>query len=516
MTNRIKAASQTIYANDTQLDRVQSLGCTARLETEDIKEVGNLDIIEVVDNVPTVDITVDANQYGSVKTLRKFARKNFDWGTLYIRVATSGTVEVSSGTFYIDEMKYTKATTTTPTLTWPTGANQNRIDVISIASNGTVTVTPGDATTGVPAVPNTPAGGLRIGLVQLQTNAASGAVALTDMHVLNVGDERTVALKDFEFAAVDFAVLTKEKGDNTTDDPVTRSMLLENCFVNRYDAAFSTNGLATESWSLEGDNKTHFLNTAGCVVTDRWAGNGTTSGFAFTYSATTRDNGKNTLKVYLYDKTTGLYADKAENVDFTTTTSGITFKAGKIPTANQTVVARYLSDPSGVPASTVFFKRNPEDLMGHPGVAGGLKHGQVEIYLSDDASNPVLRLQSVSVSSSLTRQPLYEIGHKRAYERPMDFPIPITIQVEATASDLKEFVRLCGKDFASVKEVSIDQFLKNLDLTIKVYREDDVARALAPALQSIAIKTMTIKDITLTDEGTEIRVEGNGTQTFSF
>jgi hypothetical protein len=515
MTNRIKSASVAVFANDTQIDRAQAFGVSARLDQEDLLEIGNLDIVEVIDNVPTVDITVDANQYGSVKTLAKFAKKNYNWGTTTVSLKDANTVTVSSGQFYINEMKYTLAAAADKTVSAPTGSSQTRIDVVSISTSGGVFLTAGTAvfTSGTPAVPTTPAGCLRLALVQRTSTSTSAAVDMTYLSILNAYDSTSIALRDFELASVDFTAPVKETGDNTdTTYAITRTMSITDAYVNRYDAAFSVNGTATESWSLESDNKTWFLNTASTLFVDRFQGTGSTSAFTLSYAPTLRDNGKYTVRAYKYDSGDATYTALTEATDFTVTGTSLTLTA---PASDQVLVVRYPT--SGCPASAQpFFKRVPTAVDPHPVIAGGLKHGQVEIYLSDDASNHVLRLQSVSISCSLTREALYEIGHKRAYDRPMTFPIPITVQVEALASDLKEFARLCGKTFATVKELSIDGFLKNLDLTVKIYREDDVIRASAPYVQSIPLKTITVSKVSVTDENTDTRVEGNATQSFGF
>lgn len=525
-TNRIKSASVAVYANDTQLDRLQAFGVSARLDSEDLKEIGNLDIVEVIDSIPTVDITCDANQYGSIKTLAKFANKNRDWATVVVTLSTSGAVSISDGDVYLSERLVKKAAASTQAITFPTGALQHKIDALSITSAGAVTYTQGTATgTAFAATPATaPAGQVLVAYVESYSTAASAAVELTYLNILNVNGSQEIKLRDFEFAKVDFVVPVKESGDNTeTTSAITRSMYISDAFVNRYDAAFSVNGLATENYSLESDNKTWFLNSAGTIFVDRLVGAGATSA-ALTNVPTVRDNNLSTLAAYKYNASTAVYTELTEQIAAVTSAvpagysvSGSTITFGTAPTTGEVIVVRYPT--TGVVGSAQpFFRRVPNAIDAHPVVAGGLKQGQVEIYLSDDATNHVLRLQSVSISSSLAREALYEIGHKRAYDRPMTFPIPITIQVEATASDLKEFARLCGKSAAytngTLKELSIDQFIKNLDLTVKIYREDDVTRASAPSVQSIPLKTIQVDNVTVTDENTDVRVEGNGTQTF--
>jgi hypothetical protein len=526
MTNRIKSASVAVFANDTQLDRLQAFGVSARLDSEDLREIGNLDIVEVVDSVPTVDITLDANQYGSVKTLNKLANKNHDWSTCVCTLSASGTVSVSSGYIYKNEMQYTKAAASTSAVTFPTGASQHKWDIVSLSTAGAITITQGTAVAAAstPSVPTgVPATDTVIAYIETASTSTSAAVPMTYLNILNVNGSKTLALTAFEFSKVDFVVPVKETGDNTdTTNAITRSMYVENAFVNRYDAAFSTNGLATENYSLESDNKTWFLNSACTVVADRFAGTAAATGYTTTSIPTQRDNGNRTLKAYLYNVAADTYtaltetSGTASGTQYSITSAGA-ITLGTAPTTGSNLVVRYAT--TGVTGATQpFFRRVPQSIDAHPVVAGGLKQGQVEIYLSDDPNNHVLRLQSCSISSTLAREPMYELGHVRAYDRPMTFPIPITIQVEAIASDLKEFARLAGKstEFSAntLKEVGISQFLKNLNLSVKIYREDDVTRALAPSIQSLPIKTITVTAVVVTDENTDIRVDGNGTQTF--
>ncbi len=49
--NRIIYASQSVWANGEVLYRVQSFGSTTTFTSEDIFELGSLDIVDVVDDV---------------------------------------------------------------------------------------------------------------------------------------------------------------------------------------------------------------------------------------------------------------------------------------------------------------------------------------------------------------------------------------------------------------------------------------------------------------------------------
>jgi hypothetical protein len=72
--NRIIYASQSVWANGEVLYRVQSLGTTTTFTSEDVFEFGHLDIIDVVDDVPKVAVTLNTNDFGDVRTLAILAQ----------------------------------------------------------------------------------------------------------------------------------------------------------------------------------------------------------------------------------------------------------------------------------------------------------------------------------------------------------------------------------------------------------------------------------------------------------
>jgi hypothetical protein len=72
--NRIIYASQSVVINGEFMYRVQSLGTTTSFTSEDVFELGQLNIIDVVDDVPAVAVTMNTNDFGSLKTLAKLAQ----------------------------------------------------------------------------------------------------------------------------------------------------------------------------------------------------------------------------------------------------------------------------------------------------------------------------------------------------------------------------------------------------------------------------------------------------------
>src|SRR4030042_1552967 len=72
--NRIFYGSQSVWCNGEILYRVQSLGTTTTFTSEDVFELGHLDIIDVVDDVPAVAVTLNTNDWGDVKTMAVLAQ----------------------------------------------------------------------------------------------------------------------------------------------------------------------------------------------------------------------------------------------------------------------------------------------------------------------------------------------------------------------------------------------------------------------------------------------------------
>ena len=72
--NRIIYGSQSVWVNGEIMYRVQTLGSTTTFTSEDIFELGHLDIVDIVDDVPAVAVTLNTNDWGDVKTMAVLAQ----------------------------------------------------------------------------------------------------------------------------------------------------------------------------------------------------------------------------------------------------------------------------------------------------------------------------------------------------------------------------------------------------------------------------------------------------------
>jgi hypothetical protein len=129
------------------------------------------------------------------------------------------------------------------------------------------------------------------------------------------------------------------------------------------------------------------------------------------------------------------------------------------------------------------------DPAAKPEDVGGVRQGQIEIYLIDkDVLTPdfalddqiALRVQSATIAADLTREPLFELSHLRPYDRALTFPIPFTVTMETSASDLAEYSTFASKrtgyDAGTTDEISIFDFMtanSRLDLVVLIYQQTD-------------------------------------------
>ena len=76
--NRIIYPSNSVWANGNVLYRVMTFGSTTTFNTEDIFELGQLKVIDVVDDSPTVAVTIETDEFGALSNLYHLANLEFD------------------------------------------------------------------------------------------------------------------------------------------------------------------------------------------------------------------------------------------------------------------------------------------------------------------------------------------------------------------------------------------------------------------------------------------------------
>jgi hypothetical protein len=487
---RVRYSGVGAFIDDVQANRIQALGSSSRLTTEDMKELGTLNIVEIVDDVPQVDISIDQNENGTNDLFALLANKPF--GCQVVAVPTtsavgSNAVKVLAGVYYTAAGHPIVFEGTTIS-NFPTGVGQSVYLKAEVSGGATakVGVTGGSV----------PAGSITLAVV-------SGSATVKQADIIDSRTFSTVSHTDFELANVDIFVPVKQSGSG---DVVKRTMYMEKAFANNIDFNFQTSGVVTASYRLETDNKRWFLNTAAQIIVDNYkaAGAGT---MAISQTPNQLANSNYMLDVIKNG------SPLKEGTDFTVSAGGKTITFTVALTAGDLIKARYTASTGGGFFSPVPATENP-----HPELAGGLKEGQIEIYLSDDTTNRVTRVQSARVSLPLSREQLKELGSIRPYDRPLQLPLNVSVTLEIKDSDLEMMARLTRKNLATATEIALEDLVKDMGLVIKLYRESDVIRAKLPAghPSKYAIKTFTINNLIPQNENWDVRVDSDASQTFEF
>lgn len=504
--NRIIYASQSVIVDGDYLYRVQTLGSTTTFTSEDVFELGQLDIVDVVDDVPSVAGTIDCNSCGSIDTICSLA-----------------------------------------------GVSKDRFGLTASGTDANLTVVSGTT----------------------ETQYYHG-VALA-----NFG-----ATQKFDL----WAPVQTEAALGTAADTLDQTMFMPSCYVNSIEFGFSTGANATENYGFETDTKYWFLNDGRFVTQEEWDLTGVVSSVtlgiddgsaevvatlsdsapAFLY---TTDTGDRALE--FYDVTDGSTTAYAVNTDAATATEAyynsadntVTLPTG-ITTANgDKLYIRYAANAYGgtthgdaTRVKSGYFSALAAGDTTRPEDVGAMRQGQVEIYLVDpDVAAPdsdfelALRLSSCTISASLTREALNELGHLKPYDRPLTFPTEISTSVETSMGDLEIFSKMAGKeaeyDAGTLNDITIAHLLSkdNLILVAMVYQQTDeeaggtgssrkvlttdmlgteyfvrgarstyASSVQSPPEREYPLLTIVLPNLKATDEAYNLSVGSNASQTFSF
>lgn len=454
--NRILYASQSVRVNGHILYRVQTLGSNTTFTSEDIFELGHLDIIDVVDDVPAVAVAIDTNDFGGVETMATLA-----------------------------------------------GLNPFRMS-------------------GAPT--------------------SSGAYLRTDISCTGSGVRyyHGVSLADFSGAEIKvWAPVQNEASLGTLDNSIQMTLFMDKVYVNSITLTYNVGATATENYAAETDNKMWLVNDGKFVSQEEWdiyapqnsqelflgIANATTipqlRDCRLAFLCKTDDGVEGVLVKESDDKygtvypvataaAAGTFGYTAASQILTLPTNAATLwpntapkgykfvaiyaasayaalngnDAGSDPAKDSArVYAKYFELISSTDAPDAPGDHLPEDV-------GAVRQGQVEVYLLDPDQlsgkdnndwDMLLRMQSVTITANPTRAPLAELGHLRPYARPMNFPVEITTNTTATASDLELWATFAGfdptdyVDGATGTDIALTHLMTkdNLILIIKIFQQTD-------------------------------------------
>jgi len=488
--NRIIYGSQSVWCNGEILYRVQTLGSTTTFTSEDIFELGHLDIIDVVDDVPAVAVTLNTNDWGDVKTMAVLAQVTADKLAMDATASGSNANLIAGGTDYLHGVSLADFAVTCGNLTgvslW--APIQNECDLGTLADNIDQTLFMDEVyvnslefsyTTGA--------------------NATENYGAETDQKMWLLNDGRFVNWEEFAYT-------TFSGGSFTVGNGVTIPVL-------------SDGSLAFLRTSENGERSVSFYDSSENEVTN-------------------------------YAVISGVAADASDFV-YSESTDTMYVPTGLTIGAGDKIYALFGADGYTAAMGNKYFEALSD--VNRPATVGALRQGQVEVYIvsdSDASYANAWRLTGVTITSDLTREPLAELGHLGPYDRPLTLPVPITVTVDTTAGDLEHWARFADKyaDYAAGTLDDIDladlTASEDLKLVVKIYAQTDeeaggtganrkVAQGsdligksyfndgvkgtyTAAGEQEYALKTITVEHIKITDEAYTLDMGTNATQTFGF
>jgi hypothetical protein len=507
--NRIIYGSQSVWCNGAILYRVSTLGSTTTFTSEDIFELGHLDIVDVVDDVPAVAITMNTMDWGDVQTMAVLAQ------VAPAKLVMTATADDTTGNL---------ATVSGTTLTEK--YYHHGVGVPDFA------VTCG----------NLP--GVSI-WAPVQSECDLGTLANNIDQTMYMDE---VFVNSLEFGYTTGANATENYGAETDQK---MWLLNDGRFVNweENDGAASITIASGVSMAGFSDGTMGFLRTD-------------TAGLR---GMTLFDASENTSTVFNVVSGTASAADvftmSGFNPDIPTAGPYTVYPPSTIdgvaytPVTADKFYALYAADGyTTVPVNQYF---SILDDTERPDTIGAVRQGQVEIYLVSDSDTSYAnawRLTGVTITADLTREPLSELGHLGPYDRPLTVPVPITLTIDTTAGDLEHWSRFADRysEFSAgtMDEIDLADLMasESLKLVVKVFAQTDeeaggtgsnrtiatgstligqdkyYSDANASSVNSVyaagereyALKTVIVEHIKITDEAYTLDLGTNATQTFGF
>jgi len=505
--NRIIYGSQSVWCNGMVLYRVQTLGSTTTFTSEDIFELGAMDIIDVVDDVPAVAVTLNTNDFGDPITMAILAQ--------------------------VAEAKLAMSQTAT-------NINANLVVVSGTGFAETNVFLHGACLADFAIVCGNLPGVSIWAPVQSECDLGTSANNIDQTLYM---DE--VFVNSLEFGYTTGANATENYGAETDNKTW---LLNDGRFINWEEVVGSGGG-------FDGGNGNYVALEATAVeLTDGEPGflrtdvNGARAVTVYDGTSVVK-----TMTNYWVDADTSAKADKFvfdKNNDRLYSPSNLPLYS------TDKVFVLYASDAFGATAGEYF---KALDDASRPEGIGAIRQGQIEIYIvsnSDTSYDNAWRLTGCTITSDLTREPLAELGHLGPYDRPLTMPVPITITIDTTAGDLEHWSRFADRysDFGDMKDMDLADLMAEEDLTLIVkvfYQTDEEAGGTADKRKVIdgtelddewyfnaaagttstytqynatagnpateyALKTIIVEHLKMTDEAYTLDMGTNATQTFGF
>jgi hypothetical protein len=494
-------ASQSVYCNGEVLYRVQTMGSTTTFTSTDIFELGHLDVIDVVDDVPAVAVTLNTNDWGDVRTFALLAQvSDAKLAMSASAINTNANLAVVSGTQMVETGEYLH------------GACLADFAIVCGNLPGVAMWSP------------------------IQSEC--------DMGTLSNNIDQTMFMDDVYVNRVEFNYSTgAEATENYTGETDNKMWLLNTAKFINYQK-WELNGAEGANVTITTDDGTIATLSDGSLAFMRTSEDGYRG---VVYYDNVTDPAAPSATVYRVEAGSAAHADYFVYND---ANDYLYFPTGGPTTVSGNVLdATFAADKyNGVTHNCYFQALSAAER--YP--AGALRQGQIELYVvgrTDSSYRGAWRLTSAVIGADLTREPLNELGHLNPYDRPLTLPIPVTANLETTGGDLEHWSvfadKYAGYDNNSLLDLDLTDLMTTdyLTLVVMVYAQTDEeaggsgeARKVLTGADLVGkdymydgvpgtynaldterpLKTIIVNNLKITEEGGTLDVGTNATQTFNF
>lgn len=505
---------ECLFVDDVRILRAQTFGASSTLNSDDVHELGNKDIVDSLDAVPTVAITLDTYEYATLNNECLLANKDPNT-TRFVELADYESAKVDMYAPIIQGADYGKTNAHAAAGTLTIYRTMYIEDAYVTAINHTYNVT------GI---------------------AAENYTLESDNKHWFWGDQASVIVNEFTIATGETDYNLLDDGGGGVDGVLASGATGGVLGTQQDDGSYTLGTDADKARIVE------VYTSAGVFVQNLlWETNVTDA------TIPTADT-----NFVVFQESSVNPGGKKGGAKIRMTTAAATALNGN------TLKVRYTAADKGA-----YFTPDPDQIA-------GLRHGQAQVYLATSindsfgvkkvqlsTSELYWRLQSATANATLGREALSELGHFLPYARPLTFPIPVTVTVESIDADTELFAQLSGKNFDTDTQATLEDLLKDLNLIIKIYKYDDIQRqkiygALKEAGSNVTgynptttgfdevaadlpayggagaddvvvinsinyythdlapIKVLVVKKLVPTSENQNLGVGGNATQTFDF
>lgn len=326
------------------------------------------------------------------------------------------------------------------------------------------------------------------------------------------GSAFSVNVNSFDGSAADIGIMVEQ------DNVLARTTIINDAFVTSLSWNFDVGGVATESFSLEADNKTWYLNNNKQMYSLK--------GYSPSFNLATFSGG---ILVPTNFTSGSAYVAKRQYIDGYTVTGALIATGFNDGGSSATRVSWIDNNftASGSRYRTLIYKVTPDTTIPQrtsTSTIGSITRGKLDIYLASSfavaqtanygtlGSTNFLRLQSCTIDADLSREVLNELGHFRAYDRSLTLPVDVNVTFSVLSSDLEEWGKFVGLDFTDTVVVSsfdITQFKKTAVLQVRIFDKQDTETGRS------LLKSITITGLQIVSESFGADVGGNASQDFT-